>query len=107
MSDADLREKTSEFKARFEKGEGLDDLLPEAFAVVKNAARRLCGQNLEVCGHALAWEMVHYDVQLLGGITLHEKRIAEMATGEENLSFHLPALFKRVIGKKLPTRYRE
>ena len=82
MSDADLREKTSEFKARFEKGEGLDDLLPEAFAVVKNAARRLCGQNLEVCGHALAWEMVHYDVQLLGGITLHEKRIAEMATGE-------------------------
>ena len=82
LSDADLREKTSEFKARFEKGEGLDDLLPEAFAVVKNAARRLCGQNLEVCGHALAWEMVHYDVQLLGGITLHEKRIAEMATGE-------------------------
>ena len=83
LSDADLREKTSEFKARFEKGEGLDDLLPEAFAVVKNAARRLCGQNLEVCGHALAWEMVHYDVQLLGGITLHEKRIAEMATERE------------------------
>ncbi len=82
LSDAALREKTNEFKARFEKGEGLDDLLPEAFAVVKNAARRLCGQSLEVCGHSLPWEMVHYDVQLLGGITLHEKRIAEMATGE-------------------------
>ena len=71
-------EKNERIQSPLEK-EGLDDLLPEAFAVVKNAARRLCGQNLEVCGHA-NWEMVHYDVQLLGGITLHE-RIAEMATG--------------------------
>ena len=50
--------------------------------VVKNASRRMCGSSLDVCGHRLPWEMVHYDVQLLGGIALHEKRIAEMATGE-------------------------
>ena len=82
LSENVLKEKTTEFRKRFKKGETLDDLLPEAFAVVKNASRRLCGQSLEVCGHNLPWEMVHYDVQLLGGIALHEKRIAEMATGE-------------------------
>ncbi|MGB0183885.1 MAG: preprotein translocase subunit SecA, partial [Opitutales bacterium] len=80
LSDADLRAKTAEFMGRFEAGESLDDLLPEAFAAVKNAARRMCGQSYEVCDHELPWNMVHYDVQLLGGIALHEKRIAEMAT---------------------------
>ena len=67
---------------RHKEGESLDDLLPEAFAVVKNAARRMCGQEFEVCGHTLPWNMVHYDVQLIGGIALHERHIAEMATGE-------------------------
>lgn len=82
LSDEQLRAKTAEYMERFEKGESLDDLLPEAFATVKNAARRMCGNAYEVCDHQLPWEMVHYDVQLLGGIALHEKRIAEMATGE-------------------------
>ena len=82
LSENALKGKTTEFRERFKKGDTLDDLLPEAFAVVKNASRRLFGQSLEVCGHNLPWEMVHYDVQLLGGIALHEKRIAEMATGE-------------------------
>ena len=82
LSEEALKAKTVEFKKRFEAGETLDDLLPEAFAVVKNASRRMCGSSLDVCGHQLPWEMVHYDVQLLGGIALHEKRIAEMATGE-------------------------
>ena len=82
LSDEQLRAKTTEYMERFEKGETLDELLPEAFATVKNAARRMCGNSYEVCDHQLAWEMVHYDVQLLGGIALHEKRIAEMATGE-------------------------
>ena len=82
LSDEQLRGKVIEFRDRYKKGEDLDKLLPEAFAVVKNGARRLCGQSLEVCGHELPWEMVHYDVQLLGGIALHQKRIAEMATGE-------------------------
>ena len=82
LSEAELKSKTQEFMERVNQGEALEELLPEAFAVVKNAARRLSGQTLEVCGHDLKWEMVHYDVQLLGGIALHEKRIAEMATGE-------------------------
>ena len=83
LSDAQLRDKTAEFmKRNQEGGESLDDLLPEAFAAVKSAARRMCGQSYDVCDHQLPWEMVHYDVQFIGGITLHEKRIAEMATGE-------------------------
>ena len=82
LSEAELKSKTQEFMERFNQGEALEDLLPEAFAVVKNASRRMSGQTLDVCGHDLKWEMVHYDVQLLGGIALHEKRIAEMATGE-------------------------
>ena len=82
LSDEQLRAKTAEYMQRFENGESLDDLLPEAFATVKNASRRMCGNSYDVCDHQLPWEMVHYDVQLLGGIALHEKRIAEMATGE-------------------------
>lgn len=82
LSDEGLRAKTAEYMERFQAGASLDDLLPEAFATVKNAARRMSGQSYEVCDHQLPWNMVHYDVQLLGGIALHEKRIAEMATGE-------------------------
>ncbi|MEC8333098.1 MAG: preprotein translocase subunit SecA [Verrucomicrobiota bacterium] len=83
LSDEQLRAKTAEFmKRNQEDGEELNDLLPEAFAAVKNAARRMCGKSYDVFDHQLPWEMVHYDVQFIGGITLHEKRIAEMATGE-------------------------
>ncbi|WP_180186424.1 preprotein translocase subunit SecA [Acinetobacter sp. YH01008] len=69
LSDADLSAKTEEFKQRYNKGENLDKLLPEAFAVCREAAKRVMG-------------MRHYDVQLIGGITLHEGKIAEMRTGE-------------------------
>ena len=82
LSEAELKAKTQAFMERVQNGESLDAILPEAFAVVKNASRRLSGTTAEVCGHPLKWEMVHYDVQLLGGIALHENRIAEMATGE-------------------------
>ena len=82
LSDDQLRAKTEEFMQRYQAGESLDALLPEAFATVKSAARRLCGQSYPVCDHDLEWNMVHYDVQFIGGIALHEKRIAEMATGE-------------------------
>nr|MBP6673192.1 preprotein translocase subunit SecA [Bacteroidota bacterium] len=60
----------------------LDELLPEAFAVVKETCRRMVGQDFDVVGHKLRWEMVPYDVQLMGGIVLHQGRISEMATGE-------------------------
>jgi len=69
LSDAQLRAKTEEFRRRLAGGETLDDLLPEAFAVVREAAWRSIG-------------MRHFDVQLIGGIVLHQGRIAEMKTGE-------------------------
>ncbi|WP_256415295.1 preprotein translocase subunit SecA [Acinetobacter sp. 5862] len=69
LSDADLSAKTPEFRQRFSNGESLDKLMPEAFAVCREAAKRVMG-------------MRHYDVQLIGGITLHEGKIAEMRTGE-------------------------
>ena len=87
--DEALRAKTLEWKDRLSKISDsaalaleLESILPEAFAVVKNGARRLCGKTLDVCGHPLTWNMVHFDVQLIGGMVLHNGRIAEMATGE-------------------------
>ena len=62
--------------------EVLDEILPEAFATVREAARRLVGSTVQVTGQPMTWDMVHYDVQLIGGIQLHLGRIAEMATGE-------------------------
>ena len=64
-------------RARF-----LEQILPEAYAVVKNAARRMCGSTITVNDHPLGWEMVHFDVQLIGGVALHRGMIAEMQTGE-------------------------
>ena len=81
LTEEELRAKTAEFMQRHQDGESLDDLLPEAFATVKNAARSMCGQEFDVCDHMLPWNMVHYDVQFIGGIAIHEKHIAEMATG--------------------------
>ena len=100
LSDDQLRAKTDEFKARHAKGESLDALLPEAFAVVKNAARRLCGTKAVVCEHEQTWEMVHFDVQLIGGIALHQNKIAEMATGEgKTLVATLPLYLNALTGK--------
>ena len=100
LSEDRLIAKTDEFKKRYQDGETLDDLLPEAFAVVKNAARRMCGRTLVVCDHELDWNMVHYDVQLLGGMALHENRIAEMATGEgKTLVSTLPLYLNALSGR--------
>ncbi|MBI2464496.1 preprotein translocase subunit SecA [Candidatus Peregrinibacteria bacterium] len=82
LTDEDLPRKTEEFKKRIIEGESLDDLLPEAFALVKNACRRLTGKKWEVRGHETEWNMIPYDVQLIGGIVLHHGKIAEMKTGE-------------------------
>src|ERR1019366_3154232 len=82
LTDEQLRAKTDEFRGRLKAGETLDQILPEAFATVKNAARRLVGRTITVCDHELTWDMVHFDVQLIGGLALHQGRISEMATGE-------------------------
>ena len=87
LSDEELRNKTKEYKERLEKGETLDDLLPEAFATVREAARRVLG-------------MEHYRVQIIGGVILHQGRIAEMKTGEgKTLVSTLPAYLNALEGK--------
>jgi preprotein translocase subunit SecA len=78
----------------------LTEILPEAYAVVKNAARRMCGREIIVCDQPLKWEMVHFDVQLIGGIALHKGMIAEMATGEgKTLVGTLPTYLNALTGR--------
>ena len=87
LSSANLAAKTSEFKVRLQKGETLDDLLPEAFAVVREASRRVTG-------------MRHFDVQMIGGVVLHRGKIAEMRTGEgKTLVATLPVYLNALTGK--------
>ena len=104
LTDEQLRAKTDEFRERIataeDKNAALEAILPEAFAAVKNAARRLQGRTISVCDHELTWDMVHFDAQLIGGMAIHEGRIAEMATGEgktlvSTLPLYLNALTKR------------
>ena len=87
LSDAELAGKTAEFKSRLEKGETLDKLLPEAFAVVREASKRVLG-------------MRHFDVQMVGGMVLHDGKIAEMRTGEgKTLMATLAAYLNALTGK--------
>jgi preprotein translocase subunit SecA len=77
----------------------LDKILPEAYATVKNGARRLCGTEIEVVDNMLPWDMVHFDVQLVGGISLHQGKIAEMQTGEgKTLVGTLPVFLNALTG---------
>jgi preprotein translocase subunit SecA len=137
LSDDELRQKTTGFKARLEEGRKqrgydemmaevrkleselrgdeaktrrrdafeleqqlLEEILPEAFAVVKNACRRLCGQDIIVRDHPIKWEMVPFDVQLIGGIGLHRGFIAEMATGEgKTLVATMPVYLNALAGR--------
>jgi len=101
LTDEQLVAKTPEFKERIAKGETTDDLLPEAFAVVKNACRRLTEHKhvAVVRGQNVVWEMVPFDVQLIGGMVLHSGRIAEMATGEgKTLVATFPAYLNALTG---------
>ena len=87
LTDADLRARTDEFKKRYQDGTSLDDLLPEAFAAVREAAKRTLGQR-------------HFDVQLVGGVALHQGKIAEMKTGEgKTLVATLPLYLNSLAGK--------
>src|SRR5690606_15831917 len=87
LSDAELQAKTAQFKERFDNGESLDKILPEAFAVVREASKRVMG-------------MRHFDVQLIGGMVLHEGNIAEMKTGEgKTLVATLPTYLNGLTGQ--------
>ncbi len=100
LSESELQAKTNEFRERLGNGETPDDILPEAFAVVKEACRRHVGKSWNVVGHDLPWEMVPYDVQLIGGVVLHQSKIAEMATGEgKTLAAVLPIYLNALEGK--------
>ncbi len=102
LSDADFPKKTEELRERLRRGETLDDILVDAFALVKNACRHLTGTTEEVCGHTLTWNMVPFDVQLLGGIVLHQGKIAEMQTGEgKTLVATLPLYLNALAGKNV------
>ncbi len=109
LSDDELRAKTAKWQAELraiedadERWRKLDEILPEAFAVVKNGARRLTERKEEftVCDQPMSWNMVHFDVQLIGGIVLHRGRIAEMATGEgKTLVATLPLYLNALTGR--------
>jgi len=109
LSDEELRDKTTTWKNELaaipelpEQWARLDAILPEAFAVVKNAARRLTERQQEftVCDQPMTWNMVHFDVQLVGGMVLHRGRISEMATGEgKTLVATLPLYLNALMGK--------
>ncbi len=102
LSDDELKAKTEEFKKRLSEGETVDDLLVEAFAVVKDACRRLAGTSWDVVGIDTEWNMIPYDVQLMGGVVLHQGKIAEMATGEgKTLVATLPTYLNALSGKGL------
>ncbi|MQX54981.1 preprotein translocase subunit SecA, partial [Alcanivorax sp. PA15-N-34] len=87
LTDADLQFKTREFREAYQQGKSLDELLPEAFAVVREASTRVMG-------------MRHFDVQMMGGISLHEGRISEMRTGEgKTLTATLPVYLNALSGE--------
>ena len=107
LPDDALRNKTAEWKARLSTIEDdaelrveVDAILPEAFAVVRDACRRLCGSKVIVRDHELVWNMVPFDVQLIGGMALHQGKIAEMATGEgKTLVATLPVYLNALTGR--------
>jgi preprotein translocase subunit SecA len=100
LPDEEVQAKTGEFRQRLEEGETLDDILPEAFGVVKEACRRNLGRSWSVTDHDFLWDMVPFDVQLFGAIVLHEGKIAEMATGEgKTLVAIMPLYLNALEGK--------
>src|ERR1700733_10708927 len=110
LSDDELRAKTAAWKEtlsqiedKAELAHKLEEILPEAFAVVKNACRRLCGKDVVVREHPIRWEMVPFDVQFIGGYSLHTGHIAEMATGEgKTLVGTLPVYLNALTGRGVP-----
>ncbi|MFA4814694.1 MAG: preprotein translocase subunit SecA [Candidatus Gracilibacteria bacterium] len=100
LTEADIPKKTDEFKERIRNGETVDQLLPEVFALLKTACRLLLGKSWKVRGFDYTWDMVPFDVQMIGGIVLHEGNISEMKTGEgKTLVCTLPIYLNALEGK--------
>ena len=102
LSDEQLAAKTVEFRKRLAQGETLDSLLVEAFAVVKNCCRRMMGTDVHVSGYDQKWDMIPYDVQIVGAIALYYGAIAEMMTGEgKTLTAAMPLYLRALEGKSV------
>ncbi|MBT3835223.1 preprotein translocase subunit SecA [Candidatus Peribacteria bacterium] len=100
FSEEDIKKKTEEFCTRIKEGESLDSVMPEAFAVVIRACQLLCGTEIQVGKSQVIWNMVPFDVQILGGIILHKGSIAEMKTGEgKTLVCTMPVYLNALTGK--------
>jgi preprotein translocase subunit SecA len=100
LTDEEFSHKTQELQERLKNGETVDDILPDAYAVVKNGCRRLCGTDIHVSGYDQKWDMIPYDVQLLGAIAMHFGSISEMQTGEgKTLTASLPLYLNALTGK--------
>ncbi len=100
LSDEDLLKKTEDFEARLRDGEDPDEIMPEAFALVKEACRRLVGKKWLVTNQPYEWDMIPFDVQLIGAIVLHQGKIAEMATGEgKTLVATMPLYLNALVGR--------
>ena len=100
LSDEQLQHKTAQFRERFKQGESLDALLPEAYAVVKEACFRFSGTEVHVSGYDQKWDMVPYDVQVLGAIAMHYGTIAEMQTGEGKTLTAVMPLYLNALSQK-------
>ncbi len=100
FKDVDLQKTTEDFKKRIVDGEPLDDIMPEAFGLVKEACRRLLGKTWTVVEMETEWNMIPFDVQLVGAIVLHQGKIAEMKTGEgKTLVATMPLYLNGLTGK--------
>ncbi len=100
LTDEEVKGKVLEFKERLKNGETVDTLLPEAYALVKNTCRRLCGTETHVSGYDQLWDMIPYDVQLIGAIAMHHGSIAEMQTGEgKTITAAMPLFLNALTGK--------
>jgi preprotein translocase subunit SecA len=100
LTEDELAQKTTEFKERIANGEPLENLLPEAFGAVKAVCRKLCGTDVHVSGYTQKWDMVPYDVQILGAIAMFHGSIAEMQTGEgKTLTASMPLYLHALTGK--------
>ena len=100
LSDEELKNQTTKFKERLQKGETLDDILIEAYATVKNACKRLCGKEFNILGNKQTWDMVPYEVQIIGAVAMHHGTISEMQTGEgKTLTASMPLYLHGLSGK--------
>jgi preprotein translocase subunit SecA len=102
LTNEQLKAKTDEFRNRIQGGEHVDSVLPEAYAVVSEACRRMIGTEIHVSGYDQAWDMIPYDVQLIGAIGMHHGTIAEMRTGEgKTLTAALPLYLNALTGQSV------